>query len=721
MNAKRSLLATILAGFVHGAYAACPEDGATPINIGPTNPVNGFPEYVVDSEGTAMQICLDEVAGDGTPVSCLFDLPDPDPNSFSAQIGFGAEAFWWLAETSIDTPRMSALLVQAVEAAFVAEVPIDGEQFPFTRLRIRIDVPEPGLYTVTHPYGEEHYVVDAVGPGDEVRESFDIEFAADTLHQGRVGPLLQWDATPPAPPPGYLGDGLTEHTVTGSPCGTNFLRVVGVGLDGTTPIDLDGVGNNVVENDLFIVTGQLFDGLVQTPLAVNRTTYARNPDGEGQVDVFATSASGATLSFHGDANLPPADLPLITDGNGAFFADVVLVDATVLPATVSVVASNPGNDDSLISSLLLDEVTITRAEYDTTSGELLIEAGSSDEFNPPLLNAAGIGDLVAGGLAVSIAVPPPEVTVTSSAGGSDTEPVMVVAAAIPGNTEPVAQDDSVTTNEDTSITIDLLADNGSGVDFDPDDPANVIVPSTVQIGLAPAGNLVNHLDGTVTYTPPVNFNGVDSFTYTVRDSFGAFSNQANVGITVNAVNDAPVAANDTAFTNANLAVVIPVLDNDSDADGDPLTVIAVTQGANGSVANNGSQLTYTPNAGFDGVDSFTYTINDGNLGEATADVTVTVNGVADEVTVTRALFRASRDQWIVRGLTSLAGPGNTVTIYLGPNLSGTVLATVPVNEIDSTWRFIERNSATTPGTETTLSFESNLGGVLLGVPLEIRN
>lgn len=719
MNIKKTLLAMLLAGFAHGALAACPADGATSLNIGPVNPVNGFPEYVVDSEGTALQICLDEIASDGTAVACLFDPPDPDPTSFSSQIGFGAEAFWWLAESSIDTPRLSALVVQAVEAAFVTEVPADGDQFPFTRLRIRVDVPEPGIYTVTHPYGEETFIVEAVDAGQEIRESFDIEFAADTVHQGRVGPLLRWDATPPAAPPGYLGDGLTEHTVTGSPCGNNFFRVVAVGLDGTTPIDLDGAGNNTIQNNLFIVTGQLFDGLVQAPLSVNRSTYVRDAAGEGQVDVFATSATGASVSFSGGANLPPSQLPLTSDGNGSFFADVVLADANVLPATVTVVASNPGNNDSTISSLLVDEVTISRVEYDTTSGELLVEASSSDELSPPVLTAMGFGDLTAGGLAVSIVVPPAAVTVVSSAGGSDTEPVRVVAAAIPGNNEPVARNDSVSTNEDTPILIDLLADNGNGVDFDPDEPANTIVPSTVQIGLAPAGSLVNNLDGTVSYTPPVNLNGVDSFTYTVRDSLGAFSNQASVTIAIGAVNDAPVAVNDATFTNANQSVVIGVLDNDSDPENDPLTVIAVTQGANGSVANNGTQLTYTPNAGFAGSDTFSYTISDGVL-EATADVTVTVNGAADEITVTRALFRANRGQWVVRGLTTLAGPDNTVTIHLGPDLNGPELATVPVNTLDSTWRFLELNSVTLPGAVTTLSFESSLGGVLLAVPLEIR-
>lgn len=719
MNLKRLLLATMLAGSTQGVMAACPADGATPLNIGPVNPVNGFPEYVVDSEGIALQICLDEIASDGTAVGCLFDPPDPDPTSFSNQIGFGAEAFWWLAESSINTPRLSAIVVQAIEAAFIAEVPIDGEQFPFTRLRIRVDVPEPGIYTVIHPYGEETFIIEAVDAGQEIRESFDIEFATQTVHQGRVGPVLRWDATPPAPPPGYIGDGLTEHTITGSPCGNNFFRIVGVGLDGVTPIDLDGAGNNLVQNDLFIVTGQLFDGQVQAPLSVNRTTYTRDAGGEGQVDVFATSATSASVSFSGGANLPPSELTLTSDGAGSFFTDVVLADASVLPTTVTVVASNPGNDDSVISSMLVDEVTISRVEYDTTSGELLVEADSSDDYAPPVLTAMGFGDLTAGGLAVSAAVPPPSVTVISSAGGSDTEPVKIVAAAIPGNSEPVAQNDNVVTDEDTSILIDLLADNGNGVDFDPDEPANVIVPSTVQIGLAPAGSLINNLDGTVTYTPPADFNGLDNFTYTVRDSLGAFSNQASVTISVNAVNDAPVAVTDTAFTNANEAVIIPVLDNDTDVDNDPLTVIAVTQGANGSVANNGTQLTYTPNAGFTGVDTFSYTISDGVL-EATADVTVTVNGTADEITVTRAIFRTDRGQWLVRGLTALAGPDNNVTIYLGPDLNGQVLGTVPVNTIDSTWRFIRLNSTITPGGETTLSFESSLGGVLLAVPLEIR-
>ena len=92
-------------------------------------------------------------------------------------------------------------------------------------------------------------------------------------------------------------------------------------------------------------------------------------------------------------------------------------------------------------------------------------------------------------------------------------------------------------------------------------------------------------------------------------------------------NTAPVAAADTVATDVNVAVVIDVLANDSDADGDPLVVSAVTPPTNGAASTDGSTVTYTPALGFVGTDAFTYTITDGRGGEATATVTVVVNEV----------------------------------------------------------------------------------------------
>jgi uncharacterized repeat protein (TIGR01451 family) len=95
-------------------------------------------------------------------------------------------------------------------------------------------------------------------------------------------------------------------------------------------------------------------------------------------------------------------------------------------------------------------------------------------------------------------------------------------------------------------------------------------------------------------------------------------------ISVTGVNDPPVAVDDSATTPEGTAVTIDVLSNDSDADGDTLTVASATQGAHGSVINNGDDITYTPDSGFSGTDTFTYTVSDGNGGTDTAAVTVTV-------------------------------------------------------------------------------------------------
>ena len=132
----------------------------------------------------------------------------------------------------------------------------------------------------------------------------------------------------------------------------------------------------------------------------------------------------------------------------------------------------------------------------------------------------------------------------------------------------------------------------------------------------------------VTYTPAENFNGSDSFSYTISDGNGGTAT-AQVDVTVTAVNDDPVAADDTAGTAEDTAVTVDVLSNDSDVEGDSLTITAVIQGANGTVTTDGASVTYTPNADYNGSDTFNCTVSDGNGGTATAIVTVTVNPVND--------------------------------------------------------------------------------------------
>ena len=187
------------------------------------------------------------------------------------------------------------------------------------------------------------------------------------------------------------------------------------------------------------------------------------------------------------------------------------------------------------------------------------------------------------------------------------------------NTLPVAVGDAVAISEDVSVWIDVLLN-----DYDADGHALSV------IGASSASNGAVVTDGVgLTYAPKLDFNGTDSFTYTVEDNYGA-SATATVTVTVNPVNDDPDAGDDMATTDEDVAVTIPVLANDSDVDGDPLSVSGVSDASNGTVTTGGANVTYTPAPNFNGSDSFSYTVDDGNGGSATATVTVTVNPASDD-------------------------------------------------------------------------------------------
>ncbi len=189
------------------------------------------------------------------------------------------------------------------------------------------------------------------------------------------------------------------------------------------------------------------------------------------------------------------------------------------------------------------------------------------------------------------------------------------------NQSPVAVADTLTTLEDTPGTVTVLAN-----DSDPDGGTLTVT------GLAgPShGSAIINSGTTVTYTPAANFNGSDSLTYTLSDGQGGTAT-GTVTITVTAVNDLPVAVADTATSTAG-AVTIAVLANDTDADGNTLSISAVTQGAHGAAVISGTSVIYTPVAGFSGTDTFTYTVSDGT-GTATGNVTVTVVAAANRAPV----------------------------------------------------------------------------------------
>jgi VCBS repeat-containing protein len=194
------------------------------------------------------------------------------------------------------------------------------------------------------------------------------------------------------------------------------------------------------------------------------------------------------------------------------------------------------------------------------------------------------------------------------------------------NMPPVAVGDSYSTNEDTTLTVAApgVLSNDTDAEHNPLTAALVNGPTH--------GALTLNADGSFTYTPASNYNGTDSFTYKANDA-NADSNVATVSITVNAINDAPVAANNAYSTNedATLSIAAPgVLANDSDVDGNSLTAVLVNGPSHGSLTlNSNGSFNYTPAANYNGSDSFAYKANDGTTDSNVATVTITVNAVND--------------------------------------------------------------------------------------------
>jgi hypothetical protein len=177
----------------------------------------------------------------------------------------------------------------------------------------------------------------------------------------------------------------------------------------------------------------------------------------------------------------------------------------------------------------------------------------------------------------------------------------------------VADSQSLSGSEDIPLPITLTGRVGNGGTL-----SYVITANPTHGTLSGSG-------ANLTYTPNANYSGEDSFKF--RATYGAaFSGEATISLTVAPLNDNPNAQPDTVSTGKNLTVSISVLNNDTDVDGDSLTIVGVTQAENGSVniTSGGKTLSYKPRNGFSGTDRFSYTVSDGKGGIATATVTVNV-------------------------------------------------------------------------------------------------
>ncbi len=228
---------------------------------------------------------------------------------------------------------------------------------------------------------------------------------------------------------------------------------------------------------------------------------------------------------------------------------------------------------------------------------------------------------------------------------------------------PTAVNDSLATVQDTPLNIPApgILFNDSDVDGD---VVSVIALNAVQTS---GGILIWNPDGSFDYTPPAGFTGVEIFEYTISDGNGG-TDIAELTVSVLPVNNAPIAEDDMYTTEEDLSVSGNVLDNDSDPEGQNLTVnnTPVSAPMSGSVTiNSDGSFTYTPNPGFTGTDSFIYEVCDDGVPSQCAQATATV-----EVTPFEGLIiyqgvspnnDGSNDVWTIQGIERY--PDNYVQIF----------------------------------------------------------
>ncbi|MFK8114283.1 MAG: Ig-like domain-containing protein, partial [Rubripirellula sp.] len=367
------------------------------------------------------------------------------------------------------------------------------------------------------------------------------------------------------------------------------------------------------------------------------------------------------------------DLRAAEDRLGALsvFADVLVSDASALRLPLAnadfVDQITPATNYSLLGS----------PAFSTTLADTFDELGVLGPLAPiddatgsvPVLSFTLVAESAASGLSFALDFPDevdneiqlygaaaPLAPVNVLLGSSHAFTLNILDAA----SAPVANDDTSATQEDTVVTIDVLTNDVIPVGVDA--TLTVSGPST-------AGGLLTVDGGQITYTPPVDFSGVDSFTYQVATANGNAS--AEVVVTVESVNDLPVVNDDpvTAQEDSILTLAFSdLLANDSDVDS-VLSVTSVGEASNGSVTVSGETVTYAPAADFSGTDSFTYTVDDGSGGVVMGAVNVTVIEVNDAPLAIDDVAATNEDQVLTISAASLLvndfdpdGAADTLTI-----------------------------------------------------------
>ncbi|EHK9087819.1 tandem-95 repeat protein, partial [Vibrio parahaemolyticus] len=482
-----------------------------------------------------------------------------------------------------------------------------------------------------------------------------------------------------------------------------------------TQAGVDAVNNDELNLKDLTISASVSDGVNPTAsdsdsLIVNRVNDAPTikVDAVESIteDAVSTDTVLATLTVR-DTDTPEDQLTVSLENNSNGYFVLVGNEVKLTQAGVDAVNNDELNlKDLAISASVSDGVNPTASDSDSlvvnrvndapTVENAIADQVLSEDFDAYTIDLnevfkdsdSSLEFSVSGNSNVLVSIENGIVTISPTADWNGSEILTFKA------TDPSGESISQTVNFTVAPVADIVADKATVVE---DTPTIIKVLGndtfegddkvvSLDTNNGPANGTVSvNPDGSVTYTPNDNYHGTDSFTYIVTS--GGVSESTTVSVDVTPVNDAPVAKDDIATTQEDTAVTIDVLPNDSDVDGDKLSIeSASVPKEQGTVEVVDGKLVFTPAENFNGDAEITYTVTDGQLTDE-AKVTVTVNPVNDAPTIKVDAVESLTEDAV-----------NT----------DTVVATLTVRDTD------------TPEDQLTVSLENNSNGHFVLVGNEVK-
>ncbi|MFC1858789.1 Ig-like domain-containing protein [Thermodesulfobacteriota bacterium] len=405
--------------------------------------------------------------------------------------------------------------------------------------------------------------------------------------------------------------------------------------------------------------------------------------------IILIDESTGAYTFKPDENVNGPD-------NFTFKANDGVLDSNT--ATVNIVV-NPVNDKPVA-----DAQSLNTSEDITTS---LILTGSDideDELTFLIVEAPTHG---------SLSGDPPNLNYTpetdyngtdsftfkANDGSLDSDPAIVSFTIDPVNDPPIANGQSTEVDEDLSIELTL-----TGMDIDGD----ALIYSLID---NPLNGTISGVNPNLIYTPNADFNGPDSFTFMVNDS-SLDSNIATISITVNPVNDSPIADEQSVSTDEDTSVNITL--TGSDIEEDTLDYSIVYPPLHGVLSGEPPDMIYIPDTNYYGNDNFTFKTNDGLLDSNLASVSITINPVNDTPSVDDQVVTTDEDISIEITLVGSDIDENDLTFHIiDPPLNGELSGEAPALIYDPNDDFNGSDSFTFKANDGLV--DSNVGTVSINI------